>query len=285
VSGRDHGQCLKEDTLTDYLEGRLDPAVRAASEAHLVVCDNCRSHLGYFMRLLSDEVPVEEYTVLENLTDQSHRQRVSTTLRSSAALYKLLIAVAASVILIVSARFVLERSTEPKSAGEVVQLLLAQHRPFEARMSGEPHLPILRTRGADEPGASYSLLAAEMTRLSANSHEMGRFYLLQKDFKRAIPYLEMAEREVGASSAVHNDLGVAYLESENATLLSKAADEFQHALRTDSSFAPAVFNLAVFHERNGATAQAETQWKVYLGLDAQSEWAIEAQARLQGLSR
>jgi hypothetical protein len=41
----------------------------------------------------------------------------------------------------------------------------------------------------------------------------------------------------------------------------------------------------VFYERAGATAQAETQWKVYLGLDAQSEWAIEAQARLQGLSR
>jgi Tfp pilus assembly protein PilF len=78
---------------------------------------------------------------------------------------------------------------------------------------------------------------------------------------------------------------VAYLESENATQLSKAADEFRHALRTDSSFAPAAFNLAVFYERAGATAQAETQWKVYLGLDAQSEWAIEAQARLQGLSR
>ena len=27
----DHGQCLTEETLTDYLEGGLDPVIKAAS--------------------------------------------------------------------------------------------------------------------------------------------------------------------------------------------------------------------------------------------------------------
>jgi tetratricopeptide (TPR) repeat protein len=184
-----------------------------------------------------------------------------------------------------SARFLIRRSAEPRSGGDVVQLLLAQNRPFESRMAGEPYRPIVRTRGTDDPGVSYSLLAGEMTRLSSNSHEMGRFYLLQKEFNRAIPYLEIAEREVGAGAAVHNDLGVAYLESENVQQAGKAGQEFQHALDSEPSFAPAAFNLAVFYERTNAPAQAAVHWKRYLEMDSKSDWAKEAQGRLQGLSR
>jgi tetratricopeptide (TPR) repeat protein len=113
---------------------------------------------------------------------------------------------------------------------------------------------------------------------------MGRFYLLQKDFARAIPYLEMAEREPGAGAAVHNDLGVAYLESGDPMQLQRAGQEFQHALADNELFLPAAFNLAVSYERMNAPAQAEAQWKRYLELDSRSEWAAEARSRLQGLS-
>src|SRR5262249_13579695 len=158
------------------------------------------------------------------------------------------------------------------------------HRPFESRMAGQPHLAIAPTRGADDPGVSYGLLAAEMTRLASTSHEMGRFYLLQKDFNRAVSYLEIAAHEVGAGHEVHIDLGVAYLESGNAAQIEKAGSEFRHALEADPSFAPAAFNLAVFYERTSEPAQAEAQWKRYLELDSNSEWASEAKGRLQGLS-
>jgi len=60
----------------------------------------------------------------------------------------------------------------------------------------------------------------------------------------------------GAGAAVHNDLGVAYLESGNATQLRTAELEFQHALDLDRSFSAAVFNLAVFYERTNSVAQA-----------------------------
>ena len=52
MRGNDHGQCLTEETLTEYLEGSLDPALKAVSEVHLVACDGCREQLGYFMHLL-----------------------------------------------------------------------------------------------------------------------------------------------------------------------------------------------------------------------------------------
>ena len=166
-----------------------------------------------------------------------------------------------------------------------MSLLLTQNRPFESRITGQPHRPIVLTRGAAAPAVSYSLVAGELARLSANSHEMGRFYLLQKDFGRALQYLVIAEGEVGANAAVHNDLGVAYLESGDASRLEKAREEFLHALNDDPSFADAAFNLGLFYERTNAPAQAQAQWKHYLELDSKTDWAREARERLQGLSQ
>ena len=289
VKSRDHGQCLTDEMLTEYLEGSLDPAIKAASEVHLVGCDDCRNQLAFFMRVLQVDVTPEEAEPLAAITAKWEKKkankRVPLGRRGFRRLLLAIAAVAAVFALgMVSIWVTRQRLAEPKSAGELVQLLLTQNRPFESRMAGQPHRPIIRTRGPGDPGVSYNLLAAEMTRLSANSHEMGRFYLLQKDFGRAMPYLEIAEREIGAGAAVHNDLGVAYLERGDLSHLQSAGEEFLHALQQDKSFAAAAFNLALFYERTNATSQAEAQWKRYLELDFKSNWAEEARSRLQELS-
>jgi tetratricopeptide (TPR) repeat protein len=284
----DHGQCLTEDTLTDYLEGGLDPAIKAASEVHLLGCDPCRSKLGFYMRLLNEEITADETAMIESFTAEWEKQSKQRIGHRAGGWKRWFLsgAVAASLIMVVvSARLVVDRLSEPDSASDVVQLLLGQQRPFELQMSNEPHLPILRTRGTDDPGVSYGLLAGELSRLSADSHEMGRFYLVQKDFKRAIDYLELAEKEVGANAEIHNDLGVAYLEGSGEAGLQKAGQEFRHALQANPSFAPAVFNLAMLYERMGAVSDAEAQWKRYLRLDSNSAWSVEARTRLQNLSR
>jgi cytochrome c-type biogenesis protein CcmH/NrfG len=286
----DHGQCITDETLTEYLEGGLDPAIKAASEVHLISCDDCRGRLVFFMHVLDEDVTGEESEKLKVIANHWNNQKPAEKApdRSGTPARRILALAAGAAMLvlaIVSAVFVTNRLAEPQSADEVVQLLLAQHRPFESRMADEPHLPIIRTRSTEEPAVAYGLLAAEMTRLSADSHQMGRFYLLQKDFNRSLIYLEMAEREAGATSEVHNDLGVAYLESGDTSRIERAAAEFRHALRMDPDSATAVFNLATFYERTGAAAQAEAQWKRYLELDSETSWAEEARSRLQGLSR
>src|SRR6266700_1458366 len=77
VSGerKDHGQCLTEETLTDYLEGELDPPIKAASEVHLIVCDECRGRLGFFMRLMKEDVGTEEAAAVETIAQQWHKSR------------------------------------------------------------------------------------------------------------------------------------------------------------------------------------------------------------------
>jgi tetratricopeptide (TPR) repeat protein len=173
----------------------------------------------------------------------------------------------------------------PNSPAEIVDSLLgSEQRPFEARISGQPYQPLVQTRGPDEPQVAYGPLAGEMTRLNAAGHEMGRFYLLQKDFDRALAYLEVAEQEIGAGPNVHNDLGVAYLERGTGQL-ERAAAEFRHALELDPDFAPAAFNMALFYERSGRLNEAETQWRRLLQMDSGSAWVDEARSKLEGISR
>src|SRR3989441_6502432 len=195
------------------------------------------------MNILKEEVSSEEASAVKAIKEQWHKAKHAVPRRTGTFSNRLLGFVGIAAVLVVAlidGRLLIERQSQPGSASEVVQLLLAQHRPFESRLADEPHLPIVQTRGGDDPGIGYGLVAGEMTKLSADSHQMGRFYLLQKDFGRSIPYLEIAEREVGSGAAVHNDLGVAYLESSGSRP-EKARDEFQHALDLDASFAPAIF--------------------------------------------
>ena len=287
----DHGHCLIDETLTEYLEGSLNPAIKSASEVHLLGCADCRDRLAVFMRVLQPDVSHEEARTLELITKRWESERESRQIlerKPLAGRWSIRVAAVAAIFLlaVLSTIWIVRTfSTEPKTAGQVVQLLLKENRPFESRIAGAPHREFVPTRGPENPGGvSYDLLAGEMTRLSANSYEMGRFYLLQKNFARAIPYLEMAVLESGGNTAAHNDLGVAYLESGDATQLQKAEQEFLQALQQNPKRADVVFNLALFYERTNANSQAQIQWRRFLELDTKSEWAAEGRSRLQGLS-
>ncbi len=287
MADKSHGECLTEETLTEYLEGGLDPAIKLASEVHLIACDECRIRLGFFMKLLNEEVGAQEAAAVETIAQQWNTSKYKMPRRTGTFpgwLFRCVTIAAALAIAVVGVHIVMDRQAQPKSAGEIVQLLLSQNRPFESRLANEPHLPIIRTRGMEDAGVAYGLIAAEMTRLSADSHQMGRFYLLQTEFSRAISYLEIAEREVGAGAAVHNDLGVAYMESDGPRL-EQAGEEFRHAVEKDPLFAPAVFNLALFYERTNTPEKAVAEWKRYIQFDPNSDWGKEALRRLQELTR
>jgi tetratricopeptide (TPR) repeat protein len=277
---------LTEETIAGYLEGVLEPALKAASEVHLISCDECRHNLTFLMRLLDEEARPDEASELQVITTEWDKRRQAAPRRTRSSWLWTIGGIAAALIIgVISLQLMLRPVAEPASATEVVQLLLSQNRPFEPRMSDQPHLPIVRTRGPGDPGVAYGLLAGEMTRLAASSHEMGRFYLLQRDFQTAIEYLRMAEREPGAPAAMHNDLGVAYLESGGEANIQKAMNEFRHALTLDLSYAPSVFNLAVLFERTGTVAEAEAQWRKFLQIESESPWSAEAKSRLEGRTR
>lgn len=285
-----HGECLTDETTTDYLEGSLDLAIKAATEAHLVACDSCRAKLVFFMQLLKAEVEAHEDVTLVAIQEKWSQAPSDLRFPGRGARRKgwkmASGGVAAAAVLIAAGTwFTVEHTSEPRSAGEVLHLLLAKNRPFEARISGEPYLPYSFTRGVSDSAGNYSLLAGQMNRLSATTYEMGQFYLLQKDFKNAITYLELASREPGATAETHNDLGVAYMESSIDANQPKAIAEFRRALGNKSDFLPAAFNLAVLYERLGRTDQAEAEWSQYLQMESDHLWKDEAKAKLEGMTR
>jgi tetratricopeptide (TPR) repeat protein len=189
----------------------------------------------------------------------------------------------AVLVLAFGLRETMSRIGEPQSAGEVVRLLMDQHRPFEGRMSGQPELPFVSTRGPEDSDANFDLLTGQMTRLGATPAEMGRFYLLQRNFGRAIEYLRPAAQEQGATAAVHNDLGVAYLESGGSDDLRAATAQFNEALAAKGDFAPAVFNLALAYERLGDVSGERDALTRFLQVETDKAWADEARAKLEGI--
>jgi anti-sigma factor RsiW len=68
------------ELVTDFLDGELAPADRAAVEAHLARCEHCTSYLEQVRRMLelsaalpsTHEVPVH---LLDALTSRYRRQR------------------------------------------------------------------------------------------------------------------------------------------------------------------------------------------------------------------
>ena len=130
---RSHGQCLTDETLTEYLEGSLEPAIRAASELHLVSCETCRDQLAFFMRILQPDVSSDEASALKAITVEWDRRGTSertpkTRFKKSRSLLAFAAVAAVFVVGLVSFWVIRERSVEPKSATEVVQLLLVQNR-------------------------------------------------------------------------------------------------------------------------------------------------------------
>lgn len=277
--------CLTEDALTDYLEGALSAVARNACEAHLVTCDRCRRHLALFMRVLQPDLTPHEEVALQKLTEVSERRGVRVISARPARFHRfrglayVLGGVAAIVLLLGGAGLLPRRSTP--SAGEITATLLARIRPFEPRIAGQPYRAVEEVTRGPEDRATFDALEEEMTDRAAEAYEMGQFLLIEKNYADAIRYLRMAAADPSAGPEVHNDLGVAYLQSGEAAF-GLAENEFKAALKQNPDHAPALFNLSILYEREGLSGEAEKTWRQYLQVDRESGWAQELKRKLEG---
>lgn len=286
-SAANHGECLTDECLTDYLEGSLDPVVRSAFESHLVTCDDCREKLALFMRVLRQDVQPHEAVALQRLDDLWAAQKLQPVpaRRGWIPFRHVAYVIGGMAALFVIALFV-QRSflvSKPSVAKQAVAAVVVSVRPFEPRVVGQRHMAIQEvTRSLGDPIVP-DVLAAKMTEDSAGAYEIGRYFLLvRKEYAKAIKHLKTAVSDPkGVPADVHNDLGVAYLQSGPANLADAEA-EFNHALELSPTHAPALFNLSIVYSRQGRTADANKRRQQYLDLDPDSGWATEIQKSLEG---
>lgn len=66
-------RCPNEETLTDFLEGRLPGRQQARVESHLAVCADCRELVGVYLQITHPESDVEPVVVPDYLTEKAVR--------------------------------------------------------------------------------------------------------------------------------------------------------------------------------------------------------------------
>lgn len=176
-----------------------------------------------------------------------------------------------------------------------------QQRPLEARITGISYAPLSAKRGGEPENVDYrardlsqSLLlgAASENPSPSTLHALGRFYLVQKDFDKAIGQFQEALKSSPDDAQLHADLGAAFLEQakvlrergEGGKVMEKLAESQEHlntALRLNPSLPEGAFNSALVLEELMLPEQAKEAWQRYLDLDPNSGWSKEARRHLE----
>ena len=252
-------------------------------EQHVVGCDSCRSQLAFYMRILDEDVREEEESVVQAALERWSNRSVPTSTSGRVFSSMKGLAIAASVLLMATLTvFVSVNWNFGPSGVEIVERLLAEERPFDARLALQQYIPRI-TRAPNMAAGASRRIDLNLLGGAAENYSLGMFYLLEKNFEMAIDHLEVAVDEADAARkpAVHNDLGVAHLErdfdssAQQVMDMNIARESFEASLALDSRFAPALFNLAILFSRQDLAAEAEARAKAYIDLDGDSQWADE----------
>jgi CHAT domain-containing protein len=176
-------------------------------------------------------------------------------------------------------------------------------RPIESRVSGLDYAPLSNTRGGEPAKVDeISLSRAERILLDEVAehpgpkarHALGRFYLTQQKFDKAIEQLNTAATDDQQDAHLQSDLGAALLEKgrvdrskpESGMSLEDFASSLERinkALSLNGSLLEALFNLGLCHQYMLLNQQAQKDWQKYLEHDKNSLWAEEARRNLREL--
>jgi CHAT domain-containing protein len=178
----------------------------------------------------------------------------------------------------------------------------AGERPLETRITGLTYAPFQETRGGGAPGSdarardrSAALIHDEADPAGRPSpaalHNLGRLYLTQKEFDKALAAFDEALKAAPGDATLHADAGVALFEKgklerlrdqsgRSEATLAQSLTRLNRALELNGSLLEARFNRALLYMTLRLTPQAAEDWRTYLARDPDSPWAKEARKYL-----
>lgn len=174
-------------------------------------------------------------------------------------------------------------------------------RPIDSRITDFDYAPAKHTRGGGE-GEKPDKIQRDLAKMlalrdaaensSAESlHALGRVYLAEREFDKAIEQFEKALKSAPNDAKLHNDLGAALMEKAKNQdagkfeTLTKANEEFAKAIESDKNLPDAYFNQALCLQALNSSNQAKEAWRKYLEIDANSKWSEEARRNLELLEK
>lgn len=286
LSDRDYGEefDIVVDEITDqYAAGEIKGEDRERVEKYFLKSDQRREKLKYAVALK---------------TYQSQHSRQTRWWTSPQ------FRIAASVIIVVAVGiFITNRIRQSRSNDGLLALQQAyrDQRPLEARIIGWNYAPAVSLRGTAkfdyvqrDRAASILQNAANEHRDATALHQLGQYYLSQRQFDQAIDQLEAALALSPNDPSIHSDLGTALLEKgkaeqtgsdqgKAAELFAKSLTHLNKALELDNSRLEALFNRALLYSQLGLPEKAEQDWKLYIQKDPNSNWTNEAKEQLKAI--
>jgi CHAT domain-containing protein len=180
----------------------------------------------------------------------------------------------------------------------------AGQRPLETRITGFTYAPFQETRGREAAGSdarardrSAAYIHEEADPAGRPSpaalHNLGRLYLAQKEFDKALSAFDEALKAAPDDATLHADAGVTLFEKgklerlgdqsgRSEATLAQSLTRLNRALELNGSLLEARFNRALLYMALGLTPQAVEDWRTYLAQDPDpdSPWGKEARKYL-----
>lgn len=306
--GLEHLEMAEEDLIEEFLDGELDAEQLVLFESHFLCTSARKEKLAYLRAIRAvatqQSAPKAEPAQIVNFPAPQKRRAVFGSMTRSGYLK-----LAATILLIATAGMLVWRyALRPASDASLTALnrAYAASRPLDVRIGGFDYAPYVTTRGGNDADTEARILRERAERIAldayaehrtaANRHALGKFYLADKQFDKAIEQFNAALKEMPNLAELHNDLGAALLEkSKLEKRNNQPGDSLQHraaslesiaqALKLQPNYPAAVFNRALCLQEMYLPRQAIEEWKKYLQLDNNSKWAEEARRRLEELEK
>ncbi len=301
-------EMAEEDLIEEFLDGELDSEQQALFESHFLCTKARKEKLAYLRAIRSVAAQQVQPEPLSGkvISFPAAQPRQSFFVGMNRSGY---IKLAAVILLVSSVGFLVWRYAfrSPESASLVaLNRAYAGGRTLETRIGGLDYAPYAPTRGANDADTNARILreraalivlnAYEEHPTAANRHALGKYYLADKQFDKAIEQFNAALKETPTVAELHNDLGAALLEKSKLEKrsgqpgyslehMAASLESIEQALKLQPNYPAAVFNRALCLQEMYLPRQAIEEWKKYLQLDSKSLWADEARRRLAELEK
>jgi tetratricopeptide (TPR) repeat protein len=311
--------CPQESQWPELAAGLVDDDQAAELLSHAAACDHCGPLLRQSLEDFADDVTPAEEEFLAGLesAQPEWQERMASRLASEvrpgirhrfrqllrwlrkppvdwipvpAWAYAALAALVAVVVPIVT------RPTPVASVNLLLAGAYTEQRPFELRIPQAAYGPLRVVKGStgashlDQPPALLESEARIARELDAHPNDprwlqaRGLAELLDRDFDSAIADFQQSLTLQPASTRLMIQLAGAHFERAQAhgapPDYKTALDFLNQALKMAPDDPVALFNRAIVYERMQLYSQAIEDWRHYLKVDPNSQWAAEARKRL-----
>jgi CHAT domain-containing protein/Tfp pilus assembly protein PilF len=300
---------VEDELFDDYLDSRLKGAELERFESFFLLSPERQRKLSFAMamrRHVSAEAGTKPpISITADPVRRPSLERRSPEGRQISSTRDLKFAAAAMIMLGLALgiwRVFFSQSEVDKGIAALARAYSAES-PIESRLSELDYAPLANTRGGgpakvDEIslGRAERILLDEVAEHPSTKarHALGRFYLTQQKFDKAIEQLNTAATDDQQNAQLQSDLGAALLEKgrvdrsnpESGVSLEDFASSLEHinkALSLNGSLLETLFNLGLCHQYMLLNQQARKDWQKYLEHDANSLWAEEARRDLREL--